>query len=136
MQTQLHGLLHQAGVVDARDDGHAASLAVLHYARVEPRAHDEVYAGLDGLIDLGRGQHGTSTDDHLRKGFPQAADRLGGSRSAEGDLCAGHAVVHQGLAESDGIIGVLDGDDGDDLQGGELFKQYRHGKPRWLSGQE
>ncbi|MNE91422.1 hypothetical protein D3C80_1890310 [compost metagenome] len=95
----------------------------MHDARVEPGTHDEVRTGLDGLIDLGRGQDGAGANDHLGEGAPQLADSLSRRRGAEGDLGTGHAVFHQGAAEGDCIVGIFDGDDGDDLQGAESFKQ-------------
>ncbi|MOA19450.1 hypothetical protein D3C78_1398310 [compost metagenome] len=124
MQAKLHCLLNQAGIIDSRDDRHASRLAILNDPWIESWADDEIHPCFYSLIHLGCSEHGPRPDGHVGEGGSQLTDGIGRSGCAEGDFRTRHAVVHQSLPKGHCIISILDSDDGDDLQAGQLFKQY------------
>ena len=66
-----------------------------------------------GTVRLIVGQHGAGAQQHVGQLFMNFADALLGAGGAEGHFRGGQAAVHQGLAQRDGLVHIVESDDGD-----------------------
>lgn len=106
----LHGLLHQAGVVDPGDDGDVLVQAVLHRGRVEAGADDEVSTRRNGRIHLLAVEHGAGPDQQIRVGRAHLADGLCGGGGDVGPLQAcGEITGAEGVARRRGVDHLFGG---------------------------
>ena len=113
LAAHVHGLLHLACGGGAGHGQAALVNDILGDVGIEAGSDDEGGARIDGAVHLLLGQHGAGAQQHLGHLLVDQADALLGAGGAEGDLGGGQAAVRQGLAQGQGLVHAVEGDDGD-----------------------
>lgn len=127
LQTQRHSLLHLAGSGGAGDHERTLGQTVAHHVGVEAGTDDEPGTGVQRTIQLVVGQHRAGTYQHFRDLPADGTDsRLAGG-GAEGDLGHRQPSGYQCFCQRHGLFGVVDGDDRDDADIRDLFRNRMHG---------
>ena len=91
-------------------------------AGVEPGGDGEGRAGVARLGDGGGGENRPRADQHVGAVLRDLADHVGRRRRAEGDLREREAAGDEGVREGQGLLGRVDGDDGDDAEFGDFLE--------------
>ena len=80
---------------------------------VEAGSNDEGSTGSHGAVSLINGQDSAGAQQHIGQFLVDLLDALFGAGGAEGDLRSGQAASHQGLAQGQGLIHAVEGDNRD-----------------------
>ena len=113
LAAHVHGLLHLAGGGGAGHGQAALVDDILGDVGVKAGGHDERSARIDGAVHLVLGQDGAGAQQHLGHLLVDQPDALLRAGGAEGDLGGRQAAVGQSLAQGQGLVHAVEGDDGD-----------------------
>ena len=122
----VHGLLHLAGRSGTGHHNAALVDDVLADLGVKAGSNDEGSTSCHCTVSLLAGQDSACTQQHLGHLFVDLADALLSTCSAEGDLGCGQAALGQSLAQGQGLVHAVEGDNRDNADLIDLFNDGIH----------
>ena len=126
LAAHVHSLLHLAGRGGTGHHNAALVDHVLADLGVKAGSNDEGSTSCHCTVSLLAGQDSACTQQHLGHLFVDLADALLSTCGAEGDLGCGQTALGQSLAQGQGLVYAVEGDNRDNADLIDLFNDGIH----------
>ena len=129
LQAMLQSAHDLGGGDAAGSDSDAVGDTVAHDLIGEAGRNDELGAHLDGQLALVQVDDGAGADQNVGAVLGNSLDALGSAGGAEGDLHGVNAAGGHSLCGGDGVLNLVQNDNGDDDGVGESFHYSQNNQP-------